>query len=275
MPRKLIIMSACLTTTLLALSTGAPAAEATPKAKVAFVDAMELPGQMDETRAQLRDLLEAAARERGLDVAPSLPAPACSEPSCYPEVARALGATDLVVVRGGRTAARDYHIELNLWQGGIGDIVPAVADCSFCTGPQMADAAAKAARPLLDRVVERHDAPPTPAAAPAPPAVPSAPPPPDKLEPRRGLQMVGWSLVGLGAATAVAGGIIWSLDGTGADCLASNCKNTYRTHTEGIVLTAAGIVGLGVGLWLALDPFGRGDVALMLGPSGGLVAGRF
>lgn len=270
-------MSLCLTT-LVALPRTTLAADATaPRAKVALVDAIDLPERMEETRGRLRELFETAARERGLDVVPPAGPLPCGDANCLAEVARATGATDLLVVRGGRNAGRDYHVELSLWQANTGEIIPAVADCSFCTGPQMAEAVAKAAHPLLDRIVTRRVAAATQPPPSAPPVVaaPAVPPPSDKLEPRRGRQIAGWSLVGLGAATAIAGGIIWNLDGDGTDCMGSICRNTYRTQGTGIALVATGVVGVGAGLWLALDPFGQRDVAVIVGPSGAVVAGRF
>jgi hypothetical protein len=277
MPKDLIVMSACLTTTLLAFPAPSLAADATARGKVALVDAIDLPESMGETRVRLRELFEAAARERGLDVGPSNGPPPCGDASCLPEVARGAGATDLIVVRGGRSADRDYHIELSLWQASTGEMVPAIADCTFCTGPQMAEAVTKAARPLLDRIVARRVAAPVqpPSTAPTVVTTPVVTPPSDKLESRRGRRIAGWSLVGLGAATGIAGGIIWNLDGNGTDCVSSTCRNTYRTQGTGIALVATGVVGVGAGLWLALDPLGRRDVALTLGPSGAVVAGRF
>jgi hypothetical protein len=266
-----------MTTTLLAVPTRVTAMEGTPKPKVAFVDAVDLPGEMEDTRAQLRNLVETAGRERGFEVTTPPAPPACRDASCLPELARALDVTDLLIARGGRTKGRDYHVELGLWQSSTGDVVPAVADCSFCTGPQMAEAVAKAARPLLDRVVAHHGAPPPQAAAPPASALaaPAVVKPSEKVGPGPGAKVAGWSLLGAGVALAAAGGIVWGLDGNGTDCVASSCRNTYRTRTEGIALIAAGVVGIGAGLWLELAPLGKRDVAIRVGPSGALIAGRF
>jgi hypothetical protein len=276
MSREIILMSVCMTTTLLASSAPTLAADATPaKARVALVDAIDLPERMEETRARLRELFESSVREHGLDVVQASP-PACGDTSCLADAARAAGADALFVARGGRSSGRDYHVELGLWQASNGQVVPAVADCTFCTGPQMAEAVVKAIRPLLDRVVAGQAAPVV--QPPAPPPVvgtPANPQPFDKLEPRRGRRIAGWSLVGLGAATAIAGGIIWNLDGKGTDCVGSSCRNAYHTQGEGIALVGAGIVGVGAGLWLALDPLGKRDVAITIGPSGALLAGSF
>ena len=275
MKAELFLMSACMTTTLLASAGTALAADAPPvRARIGLVDAIELPERMEETRAHLRELFEASVRERGLDMV-QVSQPSCGDTNCLADVARAAGADALVVARGGRSAGRDYHVELGLWQPSNAQVIPAVADCTFCTGPQMAEAVAKAVQPLLARIVATQT---VPAALPSsPPAVvaPSSPPPSDKLEPRRGRRIVGWSLVGLGAATAIAGGIIWNLDGKGTDCVGSNCRNTYRTQGTGIALVAAGVVGAGAGLWLALDPLGKRDMAITVGPSGAMLAGSF
>jgi hypothetical protein len=274
--REFILMSACMTTALLAAPRIARAAnEAKAHAKVALVDAIDLPERMEETRTRLRELFETSVRERGLVAVPA-GAPSCGETSCLAELARTAGADALIVARGGRSAERDYHVELALWQPSSAQVIPAVADCTFCTGPQMAEAVVKATRPLLDRIVASGI---TTAANPPPSPAGTAPailPPSDKLDAHGGRRILGWSLVGLGAATAIAGSIIWNLDGKGTDCGAgSSCRNVYDTRTEGIALVAVGAVGAGAGLWLVLDPLGRRDLAVTVGPSGASVAGRF
>jgi hypothetical protein len=271
MPRDLILMTFVAASLL-----SSPAAVASGPARVALVDAIDLPERMDDTRARLRELVEQGIRERGMEVAVIPSTPTCIEPGCLPDLARAAGATDVLLARGGRTASRDYHIELSLWQAASGEIVPATAECSFCTGPQMADATAKAARPLLDRIgARRVVAAIPPPVRPAQPTRPAAASPSDKLEPRHGRQMLGWSIVGLGAVSAGAGAFIWNLDGKGTDCLGATCRTMYRTQGEGIALVAAGIVGVGVGLWFAMDRSGQRNAAVTIGPSGAQLAGRF
>ncbi len=262
---------------------GLAAGEADPKPRVLVIDAVDLPERMEDTRAELRNLLDDAVRQHGFDLIHSSGAPSCADVTCLPAVAKTTGATDVLVTRGGRNGSHGYHVDLNLWSIATGSSVPAVADCSVCTGPQMAEAVARAAGPLLDSITARP-----PTATPAPPPAAVAPVPPNPapvmgnppggsatLEAHTGRRIAGWSLVGLGAASAAAGGILWNLDGKGIDCVGSSCRNTYRTEGEGIAFVAAGVVGIGVGLWLALDPFGKHDVAVGVGPSGALLAGTF
>ena len=284
MSRERILMSLIFYTVILARpAAGLAASEADPKPRVLVIDAVDLPERMEDTRAELRNLLEEAVRQHGFDLIRPGSAPSCADATCLPAVAKTTGATDVLVTRGGRNGSHGYHVDLNLWSVATGSSLPAVADCSVCTGPQMAEAVARAAGPLLDSITAR---PPTAAPVPPPAAVapmPSNPAPvlgnPPRgsatLESHSGRRIAGWSLVGLGAASAVAGGIIWNLDGKGIDCVGSSCKNMYRTAGEGIAFVAAGVVGIGVGLWLALDPFGKRDIAVGLGPSGALLAGRF
>jgi hypothetical protein len=283
MSRERILMSLIFYTVILAHPAASLAAgETDPKPRVLVIDAIDLPERMEDTRAELRKLLDEAVRQHGFDLIRPEGAPSCADATCLPAVAKSTGATDILVTRGGRNGSHGYHVDLNLWSVASGSSLPAVADCTVCTGPQMAEAVARAAGPLLDSISAR---PPTAAPVPPPAAgpVPSNPAPvlgnppgaSATLEPHSGRRIAGWSLVGLGAASAAAGGILWNLDGKGIDCVGSSCRNTYRTEGEGIAFVAAGVVGIGVGLWLALDPFGKHDVAVGFGPSGASFSGRF
>jgi hypothetical protein len=74
---------------------------------------------------------------------------------------------------------------------------------------------------------------------------------------------------------ATAGGVILHLDGEATDCGTAGCRNTYHTRNEGIGFVAAGVVAVGAGLWLALDPAGNRGMTVTLGPSGAMLGGRF
>jgi hypothetical protein len=266
----------------LSASSAVAAGEGTAQVKprVAVVDVVDLPERMEETRSKLRELLDAAVRQHGFEVIRPSEAPTCPTKDCLGAFAASTGATDVLTVRGGRSGSRGYHVELSLWHAATGEAHPAVADCNFCTGPQMADAVDKAARPLLDGLPLLTPAP-APAAAPPPAAVPAlvaapiAAASPATVEAHRTRHVVGWSLAALGAATGIVGGVLWSFDGNGTDCGASGCRNAYHSRGEGMGLVAAGIVLVGAGLWLALDPSGDRGVAVTVGPTGPLVAGRF
>lgn len=149
------------------------------------------------------------------------------------------------MTRGGKSGSHGYHVDLNLWSAATGSSLPAVADCSVCTGPQMAEAVARAAGPLLDSMAARPPivAPPPPPVSPPVPANPppvlgNPPVPSATLEPHSGRRIASWSLTGLGVASAAAGGIFWNVDGKGIDCVGSSCRNFYRTRGEGIASAA-------------------------------------
>jgi hypothetical protein len=72
----------------------------------------------------------------------------------------------------------------------------------------------------------------------------------------------------------VTGGILWSFDGKGTDCVGSSCKSTYRTEGEGIAFLAGGLVAAGVGAWLVLESPHR-DLSMTFGPSSVALAGAF
>lgn len=283
MPRDRLLFSLCFASSLVMLPrTGLAAEDVTVRPKVAVVNAVDLPERMEATRTQLRQALEDAVQKRGLDlIRPAVPT-SCSDASCLPDFAKATGATAVLTARGGRNGSYGYHVEVSLWNAATGEVAPAVADCSVCSGPQMVDSVVKAVGPLLDgvRSARASALPPGP-----PPVVPPVPPPivgiptnpqgSATLPVHRGHPVLGWSLVAGGGLAAVAGGLAWSVDGKGTDCVGSSCKSTYRTEGEGIALLAVGLVGVGAGLWVALDPFGGRDLAMVVGPSGAVLAGRF
>ena len=282
MTRKRLLVSLCFANFVLGPAWTAFAADGVPaRPRVAVVDAIELPERMEATRARLNDLLGEAVRKRGFDLIRPAEGSSCADSSCLPDFAKTSGATDVLVARGGRNGSYGYHVEIRLWNAATGETAPAVADCSVCSGPQMTDSVAQAVGPLLDRVGVRTPRsvvpPPTPTAAvPASPVLvtPTNPPPSVTLESSSGHRIVGWSLLAAGGGAAVAGGILWSFDGKGTDCVGSSCRSTYRTEGEGIGLLAGGLVAAGVGAWLVLDSPHR-DLAMMFGPSGAALAGVF
>lgn len=75
----------------------------------------------------------------------------------------------------------------------------------------------------------------------------------------RTLRTVGWTLVGIGAAGALSGGVLLGLDGR-QDCpLASigHCPDELDTRAAGILSLTVGGLGLGVGAALLLIDFDR------------------
>jgi hypothetical protein len=282
MKRNRLLMSLCVANSVLGSAWTAFAADGAPvRSKVAVVDAIELPERMEATRARLNDLLGEAVRKRGFDLIRPAEGPSCADASCLPDFAKTSGATDVLIARGGRNGSYGYHVELRLWNAATGETAPAIADCSVCSGPQMTDSVAQAAGTLLDRVGVRTPPPVVPppvpiAAVPASPVLvtPTNPPPSVTLAPSSGHQVLGWSFLAAGGVAAAAGGILWSFDGKGTDCVGSSCRSTYRTEREGIGLLAGGLVAAGVGAWLVLDSPNR-DLAMKFGPLGAALAGVF
>jgi hypothetical protein len=280
MTKKRLLASICLANSVLCPALTVFAADGA-RSKIAVVDAIELPERMEATRARLNDLLGEAVRKRGFDLIRPAEGPSCVDASCLPDFAKTSGATDVLIARGGRNGSYGYHVELRLWNAATGETAPAIADCSVCSGPQMTDSVAQAAGPLLDRVGARTPPPVVPPSAPTavvPPSpvlvTPTKPAPSVTLEPSSGHRILGWSLLAAGGGAAVAGGILWSFDGKGTDCVGSSCKSTYRTEGEGIAFLAGGLIAAGVGAWLVLDS-PHHDLAMMFGPSGAALAGVF
>lgn len=251
----------------------------TMKRRVALVEVLTLPDRMEDTRAQLHEVLVDAVQHHGFEVVTA--GSHCGDASCLPEFASSAGATDVLVLRGGKAGSHGYHIDLSLWNALSQVASPAVIECTVCTGPQVVDAVGRAATSLLDQA-PAPEARPLPSVAPlatptsAPPIL--SPPPPVRaatVEDHRSRRVVGWSLFGLGVAASLGGGVVWSLDGKGADCVNSNCRARYHTQSEGIALVAGGIVGAGVGLWLGMESPGGQRVAFSVSPSGALIAGRY
>jgi hypothetical protein len=278
--RRRSLVVACLLAAFESLPPLAVAAEpGTAAPRVAIVDASNLPERMGDARARLHERLAESVRRH--DSEPVDGAAACTDASCLMEVASSTGAKEVLVLRGGKTPTHGYRIELSLWNPGTRTAAPAVVDCTVCTGPQMIDAVAGTADALLDQLTVKEAQPlaqPIPVAQPtSSPPVPANPTGNDavKLSPHRTSGVVGWSLVGLGVAAGVGGGVLWSFDGKGTDCVSGSCRSTYHTRTESIALLSGGAVALGVGLWLGLESSGHRGVAVSVGPSGALIAGTY
>ncbi len=206
--------------------------------RVALVEAPTLPDRMEDTRTQLHGALIDAVHHRGFEVVAT--GSNCVDASCLPDVASSAGATDVLVIRGGKSGSHGYHMDLTLWSATTRTASPAVVDCTVCTGPQMVDAVGRAANSLLDQAPVAEARPLFPV-APAPEPI-NAPPTLSNPTPKtagtvddhRGRRIVGWSLVGVGVAAAVGGGVIWSMDGKGTDCMNSSCRSMYHTRNEGV-----------------------------------------
>ena len=138
MTTKRLLISICLANSVLGPAWTAFAADGAPaRSKVAVVDAIELPERMEATRARLNDLLGEAVRKRVFDLIRPAEGPSCADASCLPDFAKASGATDLLIARGGRNGSYGYHVEAP----GSGTPLPArpcrrSADCSVCSGPR-------------------------------------------------------------------------------------------------------------------------------------------
>jgi uncharacterized membrane protein YsdA (DUF1294 family) len=69
--------------------------------------------------------------------------------------------------------------------------------------------------------------------------------------------------------------VLWARDGGTTDCVDQRCAKKYETRTAGIVLTAAGVVGAGVGAAVLLLLPRHQSTTVVLGPTGLSIAGTY
>ena len=97
-------------------------------------------------------------------------------------------------------------------------------------------------------------------------------------EPRHWL---GWTLVGVGVASAAGGVVAWSRDKQGASCTDfpggdRQCLRQLRTGWAALSLAGLAVGTGGVGAWLLLrSPAGHAKISLSLAPSWVGLGGQF
>jgi hypothetical protein len=252
----------------------APALAAPPApAKVAIVNAVELPPNLADMRAKLTADLGAAIQQRGCQPASS--GDACIDTDCIKALTARSGATDVLIVTGGKNDFLGYRIDIRLWNANTGREDHSSPECNTCSVSQMIENVVRAAGPLLDRLPDLHSmVAPIPAAV--PPVVGTTPGagPPSARSPAR--LALGFSLIGAGAIAGAAGVVLWTRDGDPTNCGSDQvCARVYDTRTPGIALTVAGVVSAGLGTAVLLMRSENRPIAVSLTPSGLSIAGTY
>jgi hypothetical protein len=268
-PRLLMILPAIV------LSSRAVAAEPSSPAKVAIVNAVDLPANLADMRAKLTADLGSAIKQRGFDFMPS--ATSCVDQVCIKSVAADSGATDVLTVSGSKNEFLGYRIEVRLWNVNTGREERSSPECNTCSASQMIENVVRAAGPLLDRIPELHAAVP-PISTTVPPSVgTTAPPittPPAGRSPTR--LALGLSLIGVGVAAGASGIVLWSRDGEPTNCGSDRiCPRVYDTRTPGIALTVGGLLAAGAGTAVLLMRPEKRSVAISVTPSTLSIAGTY
>ncbi len=245
------------------------------EARVAVVNAVDLPPNLTDLRSKLTADLGAALKQRGFDSAPS--ADSCVDQVCIKTLAGGLGASDVLVVTGGKNDFLGYRIELRLWNASTGREERSSPECNTCSASQMIENVVRAAGPLFDRLPELHASiaplPPAPApsigTSPPPVAAPSVGRSPARLA-------LGLSLIGAGVIAGGSGIFLWARDGEQANCGSGQvCARVYDTRTPGITLTIAGVLAAGVGTAVLLMTPEKRSIALSVSPSALSIAGTY
>lgn len=246
-----------------------------PSARVAVVNAVDLPPNLVDLRAKLSADLGIAIQQRGFE---AIPAPdSCLDQQCLKSLATTSGATDVLVVTGAKNEFLGYRIELRLWNTTTGREERSSPECNTCSASQMIENVIRVAGPLLDRVMQLHTA-----IAPLPPVVspplgtsaPSAVPPENGRSAAR--LAFGYSLIGVGVIAGASGIALWARHGEPTNCGAGMvCARVYDTRTPGISLTVAGALAAGAGaVVLLMKPQNR-SVAISITPSALTIAGTY
>jgi hypothetical protein len=243
-------------------------------AKVAVVNAVDLPASLADLRSKLTADLGAAIRQRGFESVPSVDS--CVDQSCVKALAAGSGASDVLVVTGGKNEFLGYRIELRLWHAGTGREERSSPECNTCSASQMIENVVRAVGPLLDHLPELHAmvapppvAPPSIGTSPPPLAVPATGRSPARLA-------LGLSLIGAGVLAGASGIVLWARDGEQVDCnFGQVCSSLYDTRTPGIALTVAGVVAAGAGAAVLLMTPEKRSIAISVTPSAFSIAGTY
>jgi hypothetical protein len=151
-----------------------------------------------------------------------------------------------------RAEAADHHVRLEVVRPQDGHTAAIVEEtCEICGRAELDGFFASVVGTLMGRL-QALSQPVEPIGTPAPVA------PPERRSPA--LRIAGFTTLGVGAATAIPGAILWGLDGRPhrASCDVPDpegrCPNIYSSRAGGIALTAVGVAALAVGATLlAID----------------------
>jgi len=256
---------------------GAPDAAAPHRPRLAVAEALAVPERLDDVRAKLREALEGQVGKHDMELVRAERPSGCATTECLAELARAAGASHVLVVTGAKNDMRGYRLEVSVWRARDGHAERSRGECNFCAAFQMVSVAEGLAGPLLDALQTSANEPPVapPASAPAPtPPVVTAPAPARQPGRSTGRLALGAGLLAAGVAAGVTGLVLWKLDGDPRNC-DSVCRRVYDTEGQGIILTIAGATAAGVGGYIAWNAWSTPKVTVGIGPSGLSLAGRF
>jgi hypothetical protein len=244
------------------------------------LEGLDLPTHMTPFHARVRAALEAAAADRGRQVASS-PGPTwCATPDCFRSVARSAGASEVMTIGGGRNEEDGYRLTIELWRGDS-ERLKDTGGCDFCMGPDMVDSAGNLARRVLARVPAAM----TLALGAASPPAPTSPAlgvsDGKVLSPAPGARLpLHIALAVAGALAIASGAVLWSSNGKLEDCESSPagttvCRREARTARVGIPLLVAGAAAAGVGTVLTICDVRARRVGVEIGPGTVAVVGNF
>jgi hypothetical protein len=276
-------------------------AEAIPR-RVVLLDALELTPALEKANARqrVRDAVMVSVREHGWE--PVAISTECHDFGCAGTVASS-AKTLYVLILVGRFVPNELFatdVGVSLWRdGGIvsrrteadevsetqkpasGPVLLCGPPGGACTLPLLTSKLQAYSVKILDQesaaIREKETA--AAAAAAGPPAARVMPRPvvPSQDDGSQG-RILGWSLVGVGAALIAGGAGLWAFNNSEIDCHDvpnSGCRKYRQTTTAAAIVGVAGVAALGGGVVMLLLNRNPTRVALSLHPSGVIVGGTF
>jgi hypothetical protein len=253
---------------------------------IVILDGLALPDHMSEVHERIRSALDSAASTSGRQVVPGIGPGWCASADCFRAVGAASGAREIMAVSGSRNETEGWRIAIEV--RGSDGVVRGRREggCDVCSGGDLVASAGALATSVLALVgsgAADHaaTAPLVSTRAPGAPEIP-----PGRTSSNGSTPMAtnnlsrNVAIVGVGVAGAVAGGLLWWLNGRGSDCETdpiggSRCPAEYRTARFGIPILAGGAaIALAGVILIAREPGSR-SAALGLGPGALVLAGRF
>jgi hypothetical protein len=290
-------------TLLLSLFVAATARAEVPQ-RVLIVDTVTFSPTLEKTNARQKmlDAVTATVSQHGWQPVPSAE---CHDFTCVGPAAAAATANYALILTGtfaGGEATYATEIGVSFWRDGsvvarrtekeeqaeaektsAGVFFPCGPPNGTCVAPLLTSKMQQYSARLLEAesaaIHEREVGATTKAAVPAAPPVVVAPVPAAPAAAGGGVGgIIGWSLIGVGAAGIGGGLVLWAYDHSATDChsvAASGCRQARGTGTAAAVVGGIGAAAAAAGiLVLVLDRDGS-RVALSVSPGGLALGGRF
>jgi hypothetical protein len=301
--------SAFLLVASLAVATSARAAESAAPVRVVLLDAVVLTPALERSNARLNveQGVMASLREHGWE--PVSVNSACKDLSCAAAVAAEAKALYVLILSGRFAQGETYaaNVGVSLWRDGTVVATRTEADedaevekagrgdafvrCGppggACTAQILETKLRAYAATLADdeasaiatrKAAELEAAGKAAAAAQAKPAVPSSGPLEFPLQPeemRRGVRVLGWSLV-IGGGVVVGGAVaLWSQNNSGNECHVDGCRREWKTGTAALITGIGGVLAAAGGVTVLLTTSSGSSVALSVHQSGVALGGKF